>query len=225
MKTIAQQLIQFYGQLKAPPVPKDIQVLHPQPDHRVMETVKKFFQKFYHDNNPRRLMLGINPGRFGAGIAGVNFTAPKQMRENCGIDHPWGNGTELSAEFIYEMITAYGGPASFYGTHFIGAVSPLGYLKAGKNINYYDDKLLQQAVVPFIVNTLQQQVNIGFDRTICFCIGGEKNYRFLSALNEKHKFFQQIIPLAHPRFIMQYRRKKKEEYIADWLRALNMNPA
>jgi len=225
MKTIAQQLIQFYGHLKAHPVPKDIQVLHPQPDHRVMETVKKFFQKFYHDNNPRRLMLGINPGRFGAGITGVNFTAPKQMRENCGIDHPWGNGSELSAEFIYEMITAYGGPASFYGTHFIGAVSPLGYIKAGKNINYYDDKLLQQAVAPFIVDTLQQQVNIGFDRTICFCIGGEKNYRFLSALNEKHNFFQQIIPLAHPRFIMQYRRKKKEEYIEDWLRVLNMNPA
>ena len=170
-------------------------------------------------------MLGINPGRFGAGITGVNFTAPKQMRENCGIDHPWGNGTELSAEFIYEMITAYGGPASFYSAHFIGAVSPLGFVKAGKNINYYDDKQLQQAVAPFIVDTLQQQMNIGFDRTICFCIGGEKNYRFLSALNEKHKFFQQIIPLAHPRFIMQYRRKKKEEYIEDWLRVLNMNPA
>jgi hypothetical protein len=220
MKTIAQQLIQFYGQLEAPAVPKDIQVLHPQPGHQVMETVKKFFEKFYNDNNPRRLMLGINPGRFGAGITGVNFTAPKQLRENCGIDHPWGNGTELSAEFIYEMITAYGGPASFYGTHFIGAVSPLGYIKAGKNINYYDDKLLQQAVAPFIVDTLQQQVNIGFDRTICFCIGGEKNYRFLSALNEKHKFFQQIIPLAHPRFIMQYRRKRKKEFIEEWLSAL-----
>lgn len=220
MKTIAQQLIQFYGQLEAPAVPNDIQVLHPQPGHQVMETVKKFFEKFYNDNNPRRLMLGINPGRFGAGITGVNFTAPKQLRENCGIDHPWGNGTELSAEFIYEMITAYGGPASFYGTHFIGAVSPLGYIKAGKNINYYDDKHLQQAVAPFIVDTLQQQVNIGFDRTICFCIGGEKNYRFLSALNEKHKFFQQIIPLAHPRFIMQYRRKRKKEFIEEWLSAL-----
>ncbi len=223
MKTFAQQLIQFYGQLKVPPVPKDIQVLHPQPASQVMETVIKFFQKFYNDDNPRRLMLGINPGRFGAGITGVNFTAPKQMRQNCGIDHPWGNGTELSAEFIYEMITAYGGPATFYGAYFIGAVSPLGYMKAGKNINYYDDKHLQQAVAPFIADTLQQQVNIGFDRTICFCIGGEKNYRFLSALNEKQNFFQQIVPLAHPRFIMQYRRKKKDEYIEDWLRVLKMN--
>ena len=166
-------------------------------------------------------MLCINPGRFGAGITGVNFTAPKQMRQNCGIDHPWGNGTELSAEFIYEMITAYGGPASFYGTHFIGAVSPLGYIKAGKNINYYDDKLLQQAVAPFIVDTLQQQVNIGFDRTICFCIGGEKNFNFLSALNEKHHWFDKIIPVAHPRFIMQYKRKQKDHFIQEYLAALN----
>ena len=89
-------------------------------------------------------MLGINPGRFGAGITGVNFTAPRQLKENCGIDHPWGNSSELSAEFIYEMIAAFGGPAKFYADYFIGAVSPLGYMKDRKNINYYDDKKLQQ---------------------------------------------------------------------------------
>ncbi|HZI53145.1 MAG TPA: uracil-DNA glycosylase family protein [Chitinophagaceae bacterium] len=223
MKTFAQQLIQFYRQLKPPHVPKAIEVMHPQPDQEVMETVQKFFQKFYTDNNPRRLMLGINPGRFGAGITGVNFTAPKQLTHNCGIDHPWGNGTELSAEFIYEMITAYGGPSAFYSDHFIGAVCPLGFIKDEKNINYYDDQQLQQAVTPFIIDTLQQQVKMGFDRTICFCIGGEKNYKYLSALNEKHNFFQQIVPMAHPRFIMQYRRKRKKEYIEEWLHALKVS--
>ena len=75
-----------------------------------MQVVKHFFEKFYSDNNPRRLLLGINPGRFGAGITGVNFTAPKQLKENCGIDHAWKKSSELSAEFIYDMITAYGGP-------------------------------------------------------------------------------------------------------------------
>jgi len=165
-------------------------------------------------------MLGINPGRFGAGITGINFTAPKQLKENCGIDHSWKNKTELSAEFIYEMINAYGGPASFYNDYFIGAVSPLGFMKGGKNINYYDDKQLQQSVTPFITSTLQQQLSMGFDAAICFCIGGEKNYRFLSALNEQYNFFQQIVPLPHPRFIMQYRRKKKQEYIEEWLSVL-----
>jgi len=220
MQTLARQLIRFYKQLEPPARPRGINILYPQPDERVMTVVKQFFEKFYNDNNPRRLMLGINPGRFGAGITGINFTAPRQLRENCGIDHPWGNSSELSAEFIYEMITAYGGPSKFYADYFIGAVSPLGYMKDGKNINYYDDKKLQQEVTPFILGTIKQQLRMGFASNICFCIGGEKNYKFLSGLNEQHGFFQKIVPLAHPRFIMQYRRKRKQDYINEWLEAL-----
>ena len=166
-------------------------------------------------------MLGINPGRFGAGITGVNFTAPRQLKENCAIDHSWGNGSELSAEFIYEMITAYGGPATFYGDYFIGAVSPLGYLKGGKNINYYDDKKLQEAVTPFILETIRRQLAMGFATQVCFCIGGEKNYKFLSSINEQYGFFQKIVPLAHPRFIMQYKSASKQLYIDKYITALN----
>ena len=162
-------------------------------------------------------MLGINPGRFGAGITGINFTAPRQLKDNCGIDHPWGNTTELSAEFIYEMITQYGGPEKFYSNYFIGAMSPLGFLKNGKNINYYDDKKLQQAVTPFITETIQQQIKMGFATDTCICIGGEKNYKFLISLNDQHGFFKKITPLPHPRFIMQYRRKNKQLYLKEWL--------
>src|SRR5262245_11314829 len=217
MKTLAQDLIKFYRHLDPPALPGGIKILHPQPDKQVMETVKRFFRKFYPDNKPRRLMLGINPGRFGAGITGVNFTAPRQLKEICGIDHPWGNTTELSAEFIYEMIKQYGGPEQFYGDYFIGAMSPLGFIKDGKNINYYDDKKLQSAVTPFIVATIQQQLKMGFDTEHCICIGGEKNYKFLVALNNQYHFFKNITPLPHPRFIMQYRRKKKQEYLKEWL--------
>lgn len=162
-------------------------------------------------------MLGINPGRFGAGITGINFTAPRQLKASCGIDHSWGNSTELSAEFIYEVIDQYGGAKKFYGDYFIGAMSPLGFVKDGKNINYYDDKKLQAAVAPFIIQTIRQQLQMGFTADTCICIGGEKNYIFLKTLNKEHDFFQKIIPLPHPRFIMQYRRKRKQEYVNEWL--------
>lgn len=220
MQTLARQLIHFYQQLTPPTVPNGIRILHPQPDSQVMDIVKHFFEKYYNDNCQRKLMLGINPGRFGAGITGVNFTAPRQLKENCGIDHPWGNTTELSAEFIYEMITQYGGPEKFYSNYFIGAVSPLGFVKDGKNINYYDDKKLQQAVTTFIIETIQQQIQMGFATDTCICIGGEKNYKFLVSINEQQGFFKKIIPLPHPRFIMQYRRKRKQEYVNEWLDAL-----
>jgi len=61
---------------------------------------------------------------------------------------------------------------------------------------------------------------MGFFTDRCFCIGGDKNLKFFSALNEEHNFFKTIIPLPHPRFIMQYRRKFIQKYINIYLREL-----
>jgi hypothetical protein len=187
-----------------------------------MKLVKEFLTRFYNDKNPRRLILGINPGRLGAGITGVNFTAPRQLKENCGISHSIGNSSELSAEFIYEVIERYGGTTSFYKNWFIGAVCPLGFVKDGTNMNYYDDRKLVEAVTPFICKTIKQQLSLHFYTDYCICIGGEKNFKFLSGLNDKHHWFKQIKPLPHPRFIMQYKRKKKEEYIHQYLTVLGL---
>jgi hypothetical protein len=41
-------------------------------------------------------------------------------------------------------------------------------------------------------------------------------------LNEEYKFFKKVIPLAHPRFIMQYRRKKIAEYVNDYREKLSV---
>ena len=217
----SEKLIKFYNQLKPPGnLPKGIEVLFPQKDPQVKELIKKFYNTYFNDNHQRSLMLGINPGRFGAGITGVNFTAPKQLKENCDIDHHLKLSSELSAEFIYDMINEYGGAKSFYQNWFIGAVCPLGFLKNDKNINYYDDKKLAAAVTPFIVDCINKQVAMGFSTQKCLCIGGEKNFKFLSGLNNEHMWFNEIIPLPHPRFILQYRRKQKDKYIHQYLSVL-----
>lgn len=218
---LANKLIDFYQSLRPPKnLPKGIEILFPQKDPQVIGLVKKFFEKYYNDDNPRRLLLGINPGRFGAGITGVNFTAPKQLKEVCGIEHHLDLRSELSAEFIYDMIHEYGGAKKFYQHWFIGSVCPLGFIKNGKNINYYDDKNLLIAVTPFIVDCINKQVAIGFNTEKCLCIGGEKNFKFLSGLNKEYKWFKEIVPLPHPRFILQYRRKQKDKYIQEYLMAL-----
>lgn len=139
-----------------------------------MKLVKEFLFKFYDDKKQRRLLFGINPGRFGGGVTGINFTGPRQLTHPCGITHEFGNGTELSAEFIYEIIERYGGPHKFYGHYFISAVSPLGFTKNGVNMNYYDDKLLLQAITPFIVYHIKKLLSCGFNTDHCICIGGEK---------------------------------------------------
>ena len=217
----SEKLITYYLELKPPKnLPKGIEVLFPQKDPQVIELVKTFHKKYFNDTYPRSLMLGINPGRHGAGITGVNFTAPRQLKENCGIEHPLKVSSELSAEFIYDMINEYGGVNEFYRNWFIGAVSPLGFIKNGKNINYYDDKKLLDAVTPFIIDCINKQMAMGFNVERCLCIGGEKNFKFLSGLNKEYNWFKEIVPLPHPRFILQYRRKQKDKYIQQYLSAL-----
>ncbi len=226
---LADNLIDFYQSLQPPKtLPRGIGLLFPQKDRKVMDLVKQFLYKYYNNDHPRRIMFGINPGRFGAGITGVNFTAPKQLKEYCGIDHHLKISSELSAEFIYDMINAYGGAELFYRDWFISSVCPLGFItksskdEVGKNINYYDDKKLLKAVKPFIVECMYKQVAMGFDTVRCICIGGEKNFKFLSELNNEYKWFKEIVPLPHPRFILQYRRKQKDKFIHQYLSALRL---
>ena len=220
---LSDSLIHFYQSLQPPKnLPKNIEILFPQKDPQVIELIKKFFEKYFNDTKPRRLMFGINPGRYGAGITGVNFTAPRQLKEKCRIDHHLRLKSELSAEFIYDMIGEYGGVKKFYSNWFIGSVCPLGFIKNGKNINYYDEKKLMEAATPFIIDCINKQVALGFRTDKCLCIGGEKNFRFLSGLNNEYKWFKEIIPLPHPRFILQYRRKQKDQFIHQYLSALRL---
>ena len=75
----------------------------------------------------------------------------------------------------------------------------------GKNLNYYDVKELQIVLRDFIIESLRKQVTFGITTSICYCLGEGENFKFLSRLNDELKIFQKIVPLAHPRFIMQYR--------------------
>lgn len=212
----------FYRNL-APPakLPKGIDVLFPFQDPAVMGLVEAFFDKFYSDNKPRTMLIGINPGRFGAGKTGINFTAPKQLANDCGISHQLGNSSELSAEFTYTVIAAFGGTADFFGKFFIAAACPVGFVQQGRNLNYYDNPKLEKAILPYIVQCLQQQMEFGIHRKAAICIGGDKNFRVLNRINEQYHFFEELIPLPHPRFIMQYRRRSAGDYIKEYLSALN----
>lgn len=202
-------------------LPAGVEVMNPYQNEEAFHYCQLFYTKYYHDSYPRTLILGINPGRFGAGLTGIPFTDPVKLEEECGIINDFPKKRELSADFIYEMITSYGGKEKFYKQFYFGSVSPLGFTKNGKNLNYYDEPKLQQAVLPFILNTLKDQIAFGLDTQVAYCLGEGKNFKFLLSLNTEHKFFDKIIPLAHPRFIMQYKRKTKDLYIEDYLSKLN----
>lgn len=179
-----------------------------------------FYRKYYSDNDNRTMIIGINPGRFGGGITGIPFTDPVKLERYCHIPNDLPKKTELSADFIYQMIEAYGGTDEFYHKFLITAVSPLGFTKNGKNLNYYDIRELQESVYPFMADSMKKIFSFGMNPSICFCLGEGKNFKFLEKLNNELNLFRKIIPLAHPRFIMQYRRKQLKEFTNNYVKAL-----
>lgn len=207
-------------------LPDGISVMNPFRDNpEIIPVISQFYKKFYNDRNPRYLILGINPGRFGAGVTGIPFTDSKRLSEKCGLTIPGIVTFEPSSVFIYEMIDAYGGVEKFYNKFFISAVCPLGFTvinSKGTNVNYnyYDSKQLTETVMDFIINSLLEQLDFGIERDTCFCLGTGKNYKFLLQLNNKLKIFRQIVPLEHPRYIMQYKTKKKHLYIKRYIEEL-----
>lgn len=201
-------------------MPKGVVAMNPYRNPETFELCTQFFKKYYNDSDERTLMLGINPGRFGSGMTGISFTDPVKLEQVLGINNSFAKKAELSADFIYKMIEAFGGPTEFYQRYFISAVSPLGFTKDGNNINYYDIPRLQKMVTPFVVECISQLMQTGMSRKVCYCIGEGKNLKYLVDLNDKHKWFDSIVGLPHPRFIMQYRRKKVDEYIRLYLEKL-----
>jgi hypothetical protein len=214
----ADYILKFYQSLSIDvKLPEGVEFMNPYQDAVAFELSRQFYEKFYRDNNPRTLIFGINPGRFGGGITGVPFTDPVKL-EKLGIANNLKKKVELSADFIYAMIDVYGGAEKFYHDFYITALSPLGFMKDGKNLNYYDIKILKQTVEPFMLKCIRQQLDFGVNRQRCYCLGEGENFKYLSSINKKHNFFEVVIPLAHPRFIMQYKRKSIDVYIQDYMR-------
>ncbi len=111
----------------------------------------------------------------------------------------------------------FGGAEKFYNKFYISSISPLGFTKNNKNLNYYDDKNLENSIKEFVIDCIKKQLKFGIKTDVVFCLGEGKNFSYLCRINEGMKIFKKVVPLSHPRFIMQYKLKKKEEYIQRYL--------
>lgn len=205
-------------------LPQNTGVLNPFKEAVPLSCADAFYEKYYPDNDARYALFGINPGRFGGGLTGVPFTDFKRLQEVCGIHSGGRTSNEPSSFFIYKMIAAMGGADHFYSRFYINSVCPLGFViskSPGRqvNYNYYDDPTLYTAVKPFIVQTLRRQIALGLHTHLCFCLG-KKNFIYFNKLNEEHRFFNHIVELPHPRFVVQYRYKMMNDYVADYCEKL-----
>lgn len=228
MKTFADKIIAFNKNLNySGSLPAGIRIMNPfKEDKNIIKISSVFYKKYYNDNNERHLILGINPGRFGAGLTGIPFTDPKKLVTNCGINYTGKIAHEPSSVFVYDVIKEFGGEEEFYKQFYINSICPLGFTSINKNdkevnYNYYDSKELTGIVFNFIIKSLKKQIAFGVNRDMCFCFGKGKNEKFLLDINNQFGFFKKIVALEHPRYIMQYKLKLKKDYIDKYLKAFN----
>ncbi len=218
--TFADHAIAYYESLAAPvDLPVGVSALNPYQTPAVQAIVQAFYSKFFADNRSRVFLLGINPGRFGAGVTGISFTTPQNLTRYCGIANTLAPTPELSSRFIYQVVEAFGGASAFYERFFLSSLYPLALVRDGKNYNFYDDRATTKVLWPLITESLRKQLTFGADRRIAICLG-KKNEQFLRRLNDEQEFFGKIIALDHPRYILQYRAKAVDDYVEQYIRAL-----
>ena len=217
-------ILSFYSRLDAPKkLPIDVEVMNPYAHEETFRYARLFYEKYYGDSNKRYICFGINPGRLGAGVTGVPFTDPILLEAACDIPNDFDKKPELSARFIHEMIAAYGGVKTFFSQYYISAVSPLGYTREGINLNYYDIQGYKALFEDYAIAQIRRQLDFGLHTHVAYSIGKGENIKFLNAINEKHRFFDKIVPLSHPRWVMQYRLKRKDEFIQEYLNTFAAN--
>ncbi|MCB9274012.1 MAG: DUF4918 family protein [Lewinellaceae bacterium] len=203
-------------------LPAHVELLYPYSEASTWSAMEQFYHKYYGDELERVGIFGINPGRFGAGITGVPFTDPIRLEAECGITNDFAKKPELSSEFVYRVVNEWGGPGAFYGQFYIASLSPLGFTKDGKNYNYYDDKKLLRAVEPYIIHNIRAQIELGLSTRVALCMGQGQNMQYFEKLNQQHAFFESILPLPHPRWVMQYRRKRLGEFVTGYVDSLRL---
>jgi uracil-DNA glycosylase len=222
VESTADKILSFYQQLSPPSLCDGIQALTPYTSEPAISLMSQFYKKYYNDNHRRLFLIGINPGRFGGGVTGIPFTDPIALQQFCRIENNLDPKTELSSKFMYEMINVYGGAESFYKKVYFTSVSPIGFVKNGININYYDSKELTNLWIDQMVVWLKHQLDSFGDNSLGVVIGMGKNQKFMEELNKNHRLFKRLIPVPHPRWIMQYKLKDKEKYISEYLETIDL---
>jgi Uracil DNA glycosylase superfamily len=219
--TWADNILEYHFSLETNiALPESVEWLFPYENSETKRCMKDFYRRFYDDKKQRTILLGINPGRFGAGVTGVPFTDPLLLENACHIPNTFHKRRELSSAFVYEFINALGGVERFYRKFYITSICPLGFIKNGKNYNYYDSRALQDAVMPMILENLKTQIDFGAKTNVAYSMGKGKNFKFLNLLNDKYELFDKVLALPHPRWVMQYRLKSKDMFVEEYVDAL-----
>ncbi|NQW29519.1 MAG: DUF4918 family protein [Ignavibacteria bacterium] len=202
-------------------LPGGFSILNPYSNAETCRVVVEMCRKYYSKRVQRLPIWGINPGRFGAGLTGLSFTDPYALRYDLKIESSVEGRRESSAEFIYRVISEYGGAHKFYEQNYLSALSPLGFLKNNVNINFYDDVKFSQRMIPFILECMKAQHRFELRSDKCVVLGTGKLKSYFEKYIQPEMQYQHVVFLEHPRYIMQYKRSVVGTYVDKYVKALS----
>ena len=230
--TFGEKVLQFDNDLSKIKIelPEGFKIINPfngSNKNQINEINKNFYNMYYNDNNSRRLIIGSSPARRGTAVTGIPYEDAEHLQNTTGIYIDDFYINKSSSNFLYDVIEKYGGSEKFYSKFYMNFVCPLGIVRINSkgnevNCNYYESKKVQKLLYPFMLESIKKQIDFGLDTSVAYCIGSGENYAFLTKLNEEYHLFKKIIPLEHPRFIMQYNSRRKDEFIKKYLDAFNI---
>lgn len=227
--TFGEKVLKFNSSLQLKTrLPSGIEVMDPFSDPEVLRLSGLFYRKFYDDHTKRHFIIGINPGRFGAGVTGIPFTDTKRLQQLLGETVSGRSTHEPSSDFIYRMIDYLGGPEKFFGKYYINSIFPLTLIKRTKegkvrNYNYYDSPTLLRALEPELIHFLKEQISFGIFTDKAYVLGTGSNMKVIQKLNDRYHFFDKLVPLEHPRYIIQYKRKEMGFYLEKYQSLLGIS--
>lgn len=230
-KTVAQEILEFNDSLGRVSLEvlkgfNLINAFNGVNNDTIKRVLHKFYTKYYNDTDKRFMILGSSPARRGTALTGVPFEDVNHLQKDTGISIDAFGANKRSSSFLYEVMEEYGGRQNFYKQFYMSFVCPLGIEKINLkgnwvNCNYYENAALKKCLHSFIIDSLRRQIDFNIDTSVCFCIGSGENFKFLTNINNKYHFFDTIVPLEHPRFIMQYNADRKEEFMQKYVNILS----
>jgi len=180
-----------------------VEILDSFLEHRDIATA--FNARVYGDHVPKVALVGINPGRLGAGKTGVPFLDMRSLKKILpDLEH---DDAERSAEYFFSVVESIG-VEKFYKKFYVTNVSPVGFSKDKKNLNF--DALPQLAQECVFVNFRTEIEQVGPQRIIT--MGSVVNEAMLKLFGDS---FGPIPNLAHPNYCAfpKNREKQKKKYL------------
>ncbi|MCE5361045.1 uracil-DNA glycosylase family protein [Candidatus Igneacidithiobacillus taiwanensis] len=176
--------------------------------------LEAFWQHYVPDPLPQTVILGLNPGRFGAGQTGIPFVDFRSLSALLPEASLPKQDSEPSATFFHRVVQHIGAE-KFYRMFYVSNVSAVGYLRDGKNCNYPD---LPELARPTVARNFAEEMGLLRPKRI-IALGREVEASAQALFPDGSV---RISHLPHPSWIMTYRLREAQSWVRRYAQMLLM---